>query len=97
MAALNYMTQRTFDRNGDSDTSTLSLRLPNSLHEKIRQLAKADGIPINQFIASATAEKVAALMTEDYLSKRAQKANINRFRAVLDKVPDIDPDEQDRL
>jgi hypothetical protein len=37
--------------------STLSLRLPNSLHEKIRQLSKQEGISINQFIASAAAEK----------------------------------------
>lgn len=77
--------------------STLSLRLPNSLHEKIRQLTKEEGISINQFIASAAAEKMAALMTESYLAKRAQKADVNRFNAVLDKVPDADPEEQDRL
>ena len=50
--------------------STLSLRLPNSLHEQIRQLAKREGISINQFIASATAEKMTALLTEEYLKKK---------------------------
>ncbi|GAB6097584.1 hypothetical protein JCM14469_38380 [Desulfatiferula olefinivorans] len=77
--------------------STLSLRLPNSLHEKIRELTKEEGISINQFISSAAAEKMAALMTERYLLQRAQKADVNRFRAVLDKVPDVDPEEQDRI
>ena len=33
--------------------STLSLRLPDSLHKQIKALAKKDGISINQFIVSA--------------------------------------------
>ena len=77
--------------------STLSLRLPNSLHEQIRQLAKREGISINQFIASATAEKMAALLTEEYLSKRAQIASRKKFQAVLNKVPDVEPENYDKL
>ena len=60
--------------------STLSLRLPNSLHEQIRLLAKREGISINQFIASATAEKMTALLTEEYLNKRAHRASRKSFR-----------------
>ena len=44
--------------------STLSIRIPNSLHEQIRLLAKQEGISINQFLASAAAEKMAALLAE---------------------------------
>ena len=77
--------------------STLSLRLPNSLHEQIRLLAKQEGISINQFIASAAAEKIASLMTEDYIKERAKRASIDKFRAVLKKVPDVEPEEYDRL
>ncbi len=47
--------------------STISLRLPDSLHERIRKLAKKGRISINQFAASALAEKISALETEDYL------------------------------
>ncbi len=77
--------------------STLSLRLPNSLHEQIRQLAKREGISINQFIASATAEKMTALLTEEYLNKRAHSASREKFQAVLDKVPDVEPENHDKL
>ena len=77
--------------------STLSLRLPNSLHEQIRQLAKREGFSINQFIASATAEKMTALLTEEYLSKRAQRASRKKFQAVLNKVPDVKPENYDKL
>ncbi len=49
--------------------STLSLRLPDSLHKQIKKLAKQDGISINQFVSSAVAEKMSALMTIEYLEK----------------------------
>ncbi len=77
--------------------STLSLRLPNSLHEKIRQLAKQEGISINQFIASAAAEKMASLLTESYLKKRASKADLKKFKNVLNKVPNVEPEDYDKL
>ena len=77
--------------------STLSLRLPNSLHEQIRQLAGREGISINQFITSATAEKLTALLTEEYLNKRARRASREKFQTVLDKVPDVEPENDDKL
>lgn len=77
--------------------STLSLRLPNSLHKKIRELAKQEGISINQFVASAAAEKLAALLTEQYLQERAKRASKEKFEAALKKVPSVDPEDQDAL
>jgi uncharacterized protein (DUF1778 family) len=77
--------------------STLSLRIPNSLHKQIRELAKQEGISINQFLASAAAEKMSALLTEEYLEARAKKASLKKFRFVLKKVPDSEPAEYDRL
>ena len=55
--------------------STISLRLPDSLHESVRDLAKEDNISINQFVATALAEKMSALITEKYLSERATKGS----------------------
>ncbi len=52
--------------------STLSLRLPESLHRKIRELAERDDVSINQFIAMAVAEKAAALLTVGYLEERGR-------------------------
>ena len=77
--------------------STLSLRIPNSLHEQIRLLAKREGISINQFVASAAAEKMAALLTEEYIEARAKKGSIKKFEKVLKKVPDSEPDHYDRI
>lgn len=77
--------------------TTLSLRLPTSLHRQIRELARREGVSINQLITTAVAEKMAALMTADYLAQRAARGDRGAFEAVLARVPDIDPGEGDRL
>jgi len=77
--------------------STLSLRLPDSLHNEIKSLAKKEGISINQFISSAVAEKMSALMTEKYLQKRAEKSNEEAFLEAMSKVSDVEPDTEDKL
>jgi predicted transcriptional regulator len=77
--------------------SALSLRLPQSLHKRLKELASREGISINQFITTAVAEKMAALMTEDYLQARAQRGSRTKYEAALAQVPDVEPEERDRL
>jgi hypothetical protein len=55
-----------------------------------RDLAKHDQVSMNQFIASAVAEKVSALATEQYLNERVARASAAKFKAALARVPDID-------
>ena len=66
--------------------STISLRLPESLHDKARELAKQENVSINQLVATALAEKLSALMTEEYLQARAKRGRRRKFEAVLRKV-----------
>ncbi len=77
--------------------STISLRLPDSLHETVRKLAEQENVSINHLITLAVAEKVSALMTEDYLRERAERGGRDKFLAAMSKVPDVEPDEEDRL
>jgi hypothetical protein len=77
--------------------ATLSLRLPESVHRQLVQLAKTEGVSLNQLISSAAAEKLAALMTEEYLADRAKRASRRKFDAVLAKVPKAPPLEGDEL
>ena len=77
--------------------STLSVRLPDSLHKQIKKLAKQEGISMNQFIALAVAEKLSALMTVEYLEERAKRGSRTKYEAVLAKVADVEPEEYDRL
>jgi predicted transcriptional regulator len=76
--------------------SALSVRLPDSLHRRLAELAAREGISINQLINSAVAEKMSALMTEEFLEARAQRGSRRKFMAALSKVPDVEPAENDR-
>ena len=66
--------------------STISLRLPESLHDKARELARQENVSINQLVATALAEKLSALVTEEYLHERAKRGSRRKFEAVLRKV-----------
>ena len=53
--------------------STISLRLPESLHKSVRELARKESVSINQLITTALAEKLSALLTVEYLDERAKQ------------------------
>jgi len=77
--------------------STLTLRLPKSLHKTIKEQAKADGVSINQFLVTAAAEKLSALLTQDYLEKEASRGKREDFIKVLKAVPHVKPETYDEL
>jgi len=77
--------------------STLSVRLPESLHKKIKELAEREGVSMNQFITLAVSEKMLALLTVDYLKKRAEQTSKQNFMHIMDQVPDVEPEDYDKL
>jgi hypothetical protein len=77
--------------------STLSLRLPESLHALARELAQEENISINQLITLALAEKISALMTERFFEARAKRSSRAKFERALAKVAKGEPAEYDRL
>jgi predicted DNA-binding ribbon-helix-helix protein len=77
--------------------STLSLRLPESLHKSAREIAEKENISINQLITLALAEKISALGAEDYLEMRAKRASKTKFLKAMSKVAKVKPPDYDRL
>ncbi|MFM9964629.1 MAG: toxin-antitoxin system HicB family antitoxin [Planctomycetaceae bacterium] len=77
--------------------TTISVRLPNSLRDQLRACAKRDGTTVNQLVSSAVAEKLSALLTEEYLEARAKRGSRKKFEAALRTVPDVEPAANDRL
>ena len=77
--------------------STISLRLPDSLHDEIRKLAVRENVSINQLATLAIAEKIAALDAEEFLVARASRGSQTKFRRALGKVSQSPPAEDDRL
>jgi predicted transcriptional regulator len=77
--------------------TALTVRLPNSVHQKIRELALRDEISVNQFIASAVSEKMASVMTLDYLKLEAAKGSRSDFDRFMNLVPNAPVAEGDEL
>lgn len=77
--------------------STISLRLPESLHRSVRELAQREAVSINQFIATALAEKLSALLAGEYLEERARRGARRKFLRVLAKVRDVGPIKGDEV
>ncbi len=77
--------------------SALTLRLPESVHQHIREIARHEGVSINQFISTAVSEKISAIMTETYIENRAKKATKGAFKKVLDRVPRRKPLPEDEM
>ena len=77
--------------------STISLRLPESLHDKLREQAQRDNVSMNQFIALALAEKLSALATEEYILERAKRGDRVKFERAMAQVADSEPVPEDKL
>ena len=69
--------------------STYPLRLPAYLMEQAKQVAEASGSSLNQFFLAAIAEKVGEVRVT--LKDRADRANVDKARTVLDRVPNAPP------
>ena len=77
--------------------STVSIQIPDYLKRHVERLAAKEGISVDQFYASAAAEKLAALETADYIARRAARGDRDAFLRVLATVPGTEPEEWDRL
>ena len=74
-----------------------AIQIPESLLKQVQALAEKEGITVEQFVSSAIAEKASAWMTVDYLKERAARGSREKFLQALSQVPDVEPDEHDRL
>ena len=77
--------------------TALTVRLPNSVHQKVKELALRDEISVNQFIAADVSEKMASVMTLDYLKLEAAKGSRSDFDRFMNFVPSAPIAEGDEL
>jgi predicted transcriptional regulator len=77
--------------------TALTVRLPNSVHQKVKELAQRDDISVNQFIAAAVSEKMASVMTLDYLKSEAAKGNRSDFDRFMNAIPNAPVTQGDEL
>ena len=77
--------------------SELIVQIPDSLRHSIEEIAAKEGYSVSQFLASAAGEKLAVMMTIDYLKREAASGRREDFEHYLNSVPDVSPQEADQL
>jgi len=73
---------------------TVSINIPENLYQRARDIAESQHLSVDEVISSAFAEHLAAW---ERLKERAARGRRDTFLRVLDKVPDVEPEEYDRL
>ena len=78
-----------------SETATYPLRLPRSIQAAVEQMALSEGISMNQFVATAVAEKLAVLNTANYFAERKGRADLAALKRILTRKGGAAPREGD--
>ena len=78
-----------------SETATYPLRLPRSIKAAVEKMAQSEGISMNQFVATAVAEKLAVLNTANYFAERKGRADLAAFKRILTREGGAKPREGD--
>ena len=73
--------------------STLSIKIPNSIHQHAKRFAADEGISLSQLISSAVGEKLSVLETIEHLEQRAKRGTKVDIAAILAKIPAVVPSE----
>lgn len=80
-----------------TEASTYPLRLPRSVKAEVERRAKADGTSVNQFVATAVAEKLAAMNTAAFFAERRDRADFDAFDRIMARAGGHAPDDGDIL
>jgi hypothetical protein len=67
------------------------------LFERLKVMADEQQVSVDQFVASAVAEKMAVMENQGYIARRANRADEKKYREALDKIPDTAPAEYDAI
>jgi hypothetical protein len=80
-----------------SDAAVYQLRLPRSIKAAVERYARADGISMNQFMATAVAEKLSALESSRFFEDRYERMNLERFDDIMRRKRGQTPQPGDEM
>ena len=76
---------------------TYPLRLPRSIKAEVERRAREDGISINQFVATAVAEKLAVMNTVTFFAERRNRADFKAFDRLMRRKGGEPPSPEDTI
>ncbi|RJQ62458.1 MAG: toxin-antitoxin system HicB family antitoxin [Desulfobacteraceae bacterium] len=75
----------------------LQLRLPESIHSKVRKIANKENISINQLLVNSISNEIIRYETMQFFADRSRGFDEQHFLDALKEIPEVEPEEQDRL
>jgi hypothetical protein len=75
----------------------VNVKISDFLYKQTEALAVKENMSLEQLVSIALSAQVSAWMTKDYIEEKAKRGSWNKFQQVLTKVPDIEPEEYDKL
>ncbi|CAN2040797.1 Toxin-antitoxin system HicB family antitoxin [Candidatus Magnetomoraceae bacterium gMMP-15] len=75
----------------------LKINLPDKLYQKAYEISKVQKIPLDEIIALSLAQKLFRIIADPYLEERAKQATGKGFSIILSQVPDVPPEDYDKL
>lgn len=75
----------------------LQLSLPESIHHKVRKIAQKENLSITQLVVNSISNEIIRYETMRFFAKRAQDFDEMEFLAALQEIPQVEPEERDRL
>ena len=77
--------------------STYPLRLPRSVKAEVERRARTEGVSVNQFVATAVAEKLAAMNTAEFFAERRARADFRTFDRLMRRKGGEPPQPDDAI
>ncbi len=68
--------------------------VPDDLYNKVAEVAAKDRVSIEEFVSAAVANRLAS---RAYIESRARRFSREDFERALKQIPDVEPEENDRL
>jgi hypothetical protein len=77
--------------------TAIQIQLPDQLHEKTLEIARQRHLSVDEIVAASLAQWLSRIVPDPYLEERAERATGKGFSAVLEQIPDVPPEEYDRM
>lgn len=75
----------------------LQINLPNSVRERVEQLAQEDGLSVDEYLATVISQRIAVAEADSYIRRRGSRGSAKRMLQTLRRAPDIEPESWDRI
>jgi len=71
-----------------------SIAVSEDLYQRAAELAAKDHVSVEEFVSALLANRLAS---REYIESRAKLFNREEFEQALERIPDVEPENHDRL